>query len=296
MRVQLRLSCVGFVLALLAAPAQAQYPTQTVIERLDGITVYGTGEVRAKPNLIEIDFQNSGTAELSGDAIVKYRDNKRRMIQAFEGLKLKNLNIEERGVSLTGGGTAAEMEQAVRGGASPATKSQLQVSRTLRLSLSGVQDMSEQAMMETLGRMFDVGKDFGLALAPSPEAQTIASRYGRTMSGVSPVFVLSDISDLREQAYRKAIEDARARAARLAMLTGVKLGTVLGVSETQVSGDDPAAAAQPCYYYYYGYQQPGTGDGPGPRVTSASFAEIPIRVKLQVRFGIAKSETEATEK
>ncbi|MBI3467757.1 MAG: SIMPL domain-containing protein [Planctomycetes bacterium] len=296
MRVQLRLGRVGFVLALLAAPVQAQYPTQTVIERLDGITVYGTGEVRAKPNLIEIDLQNSGTGELSGDAIVKYRDNKRRMLQAFESLKLKGLTIEERGVSLTGGVSAAELEQSFQfGRANPAAaKAQLQVSRTLRLSLSGVQDMPEPELMETLGKIFDVAKDSGIGLAPSPEAQAIASRYGRTISGASPLYVLSDILELREQAYRKAIEDARARATRLATLTGVRLGPVEGLSEIEVSGDSGGAPSQP-YYYYYGYQQPSS-DAPGPRVTSATFADIPIRVKLQVRFRIAKSETETTEK
>jgi hypothetical protein len=219
------------------------------------------------------------------------------MVQAFEALKLKNFAIDERGVSLAGGLDAAELEQSLRqGGAAPAAKAQLQIARTLRLSLRGVQEMKEDALMETLGKIFDVAKDSGISLAPSAEAQAVASRWGRPLTGAAPLFVLDDITDLREQAYRKAIEDARARAARLAALSGVKLGPVQAVSETHVSGDDPAPPAQP-YVYYYGYPQPNVaGDMRGPRVSSSTFVDIAIRVKLQVRFGIRNSDTEATEK
>jgi uncharacterized protein YggE len=299
MRTQLVLGPVAFLLStVFVAPARGQYPAPPGTERLDGITVSGTGEVRAKPNLVEIDLQNTGMAELSADAIVKYRDNKRRMLQAFEALKLRNFAVEEKGVSLTGGMNAAELEQSLRHGGvatTPATKAQLQIARTLRLSLRGVQDMPEDELMDTLGKIFDVAKDSGIALAPSPEAQQVAQRWGRALSGASPVFVLDEITEQREQAYRKAIEDARQRAGRLAALTGVKVGPVLAVSEVQVSGDESMPAQNPYYYYYY--QQAGlSSDAPGPRVTSPTFVEIPVRVKLQVRFGIAGGEKEAAEK
>ena len=252
MKTQLLIVSVALVLAALAAVSiGAQYPVQAP-NTIEGITVSGTGELRAKPNLVEIDLRTSGTAELSGDALVKYRDTKRRMIEAFQGLKLKNLGIGERGMTLTGAMDAAKMQQAMRfGQAPPDDKTQLQISRTLHLTLRDVQDMPDEDLMETLGKLYDVAKDAGSSLAPSPEAAQIARNYGREVSGAAFMFVLDNITELREKAYQQAVKDARERAQRLASLTGVKLSGILGVQEIQVSGDDPTVQPQP-YYYYYG--------------------------------------------
>jgi uncharacterized protein YggE len=276
-------SATALCLVSSLAAAQVLVPGQDA-DRGVGITVNGTGEVHAKPNLVEIDLRTTGAAELSGDAMVKYRDSKRRMLQAFGALKLDQLKIIEKGMSLTGGVNADQMQQAMMRGMQLPDKAQLQVSRTLRLTLGGVQDTPEEELMETLGRIFDVAKDSGITIAPSPEAASIAARYGRQISGAAPSFVLEGIGELREQAYQKAVADARARAGRLAKLTGVRVGPVLAVHELSVSGDDATPPSQP--YYYYAYAESGGQDQPAGRVTSTTFGEIPIRVKLQVRFAI----------
>lgn len=56
-----------------------------------GISVFGSGEVRAKPTRVEIDLTAGAGAELTGDALVKYQDALRRTLSAFEKLELKNL-------------------------------------------------------------------------------------------------------------------------------------------------------------------------------------------------------------
>ncbi len=48
-----------------------------------GITVYGSGHSSAKPNIIEVQLRSAAKAELTGDAIVKYRDAKRRTLAAL---------------------------------------------------------------------------------------------------------------------------------------------------------------------------------------------------------------------
>jgi uncharacterized protein YggE len=266
--------CTGLILIVMlagrcASPVSA---TQSDAERARGISVLGTGEVRAKPNLVEIDLKAAAAAELSGDAIVKYRDTKRRMVQALESLKLKNFQISERGISLTNATDTTQMQQLLMRGQPVPEKAQLQVSRLLRVSVSDIQNLPEEELMEMLGKIFDVAKDAGMA-------------------GAAPSFVLDKLTELREQAYQKAVEDARARAQRLAHLTGLKLGPVAWVQELQVSGDDVSP----------GYSQPYAGystlsDTSGPRVTSPQFAEIPIRVKLQIRFDVAKPESETAQR
>src|SRR4051812_47510502 len=63
-----------------------------------GISVTGSGEATAKPNRLEIDLKANASAELTGDAVVKYRDSVRRAKEAFEKLKLERLTIGDRGL------------------------------------------------------------------------------------------------------------------------------------------------------------------------------------------------------
>ncbi|APW59511.1 SIMPL domain-containing protein [Paludisphaera borealis] len=85
-------------------------------------------------------------------------------------------------------------------------------------------------------------------------------------------FVLEDYEKVQEQAYEKAVADARTRAERLARLSGLELGPVLAVREVVAPADHVA--------------QPNTDEVPRKRLETAKFQEIPVRVELQVRFAI----------
>ena len=67
-------------------------------QNIEGFTVAGKAYVAAKPNLVEIDLEVSASSELTADAIVKYRDAKKRIHDAFAALKLENVAVEERGL------------------------------------------------------------------------------------------------------------------------------------------------------------------------------------------------------
>ena len=53
--------------------------------------------------MIEVQLRSAAKAEMTGDAIVKYRDAKRRTLEAFAGLKMDNVEIEELGLSIAPG-------------------------------------------------------------------------------------------------------------------------------------------------------------------------------------------------
>ena len=272
----------------LAAAARAQYAPPP--ELANGITVYGTGERRTRPHMVEIDLRASASAELTADALVKYRDTKRRTLESFAKLQLEQLTIEEQGLTLTPS-SMTEVMQRMWGGMPPnaSAKSQVQISSVLRLRLEGIRDKPPEEVMETVGKLLDVAQDSGSSLGPSQEEMSMAWRYGYPPAAGMVRFVVRDLTALREEAYELAVADARSRAERLARLNGVKLGSVLSVQEIEVSGDE-ASAYQP--YYYPRYNPPSAGKE-GPEIASESFAEIPFRVKLLVRFGI-EPETPAT--
>jgi uncharacterized protein YggE len=250
-----------------------------------GISVYGTGETSAKPDLVEISLRANASAELTADALVKYKDTKRRTLEAFEKLKLEKLEVDEQGVQLSNQGSAEQMQMAMRGMmGTGGGKSQVQISSSLQLRLAGIRELPVEQVLETVGSLLDAAKDAGADVGPSAAELNMAWRYGNMPEGALVRFIIDDLDKLREEAYESAVADARTRAARLAKLNGIKLGSVLGVQEMQVSGDE--VQQQQVVYNPYGRAQHATGKPKKPHIISETFNDIPFRVKLLVRFAI----------
>jgi uncharacterized protein YggE len=267
-----------------STPASAQFfdPTGVAQSAPPGITVYGEGEVTARPNLVEIDLRASGSAELTADAIIKYQDSKRRTLEAFSALKMEGLKIEEGGLSIAGAMTPQQIQMIQNGMQGQSIKIPTQIGGMLRLKLSGVQDMEPLKLMETIGRLLDAAKDSGSGLGPTQ--QQINYGYDYNNPPALARFVLQDFKPQCELAYKKAVADARSRAERLAELNAVSLGSVLSVQEVELPGENAAAQF---LQYQYGYAQQETMEpNTQPRIVSNQFTDIPIRVKLLVRFGI----------
>ncbi|HEX7446119.1 MAG TPA: SIMPL domain-containing protein [Pirellulales bacterium] len=252
-----------------------------------GISVFGNGEMVAKPNLVEISLRATAAAELTADAIVKYRDTKRRTLEAFEKLNLGKLDVQELGVSLSDQTSAEQMQNMWRGmGNVTNGKTKVEISSALQLRLSGIRDLSTERVMETVGKLLDTAKDSGASIGPTAAEMNMAWRYGQQPNSTLVRFILTDLNQMREEAYQNAVNDARTRAERLAKLNGVKLGGVLGVQEISVSGDDQQVTTTP-----WGQVIPhGKSKNREPEVSSEQFTEIPFHVKLQVRFAIEPGE------
>jgi uncharacterized protein len=247
---------------------------------LEGITVYGTGELRAKPNFVEISLKAAARAELTDDAIVKFKDSKQRTLDAFTALKMKNLKVHETGLTLAPGNIQQIMQQMWNGMPQQnAKKPEIEISSALHLQLSEVANVPSEELLKTIGKLLDTASDSGAEYGPSQAEMQMAYRYGRNVSGVIVKFILRDLEAIREKVYEKAVEDARTRAERLAKLHGLKLGPAIAVQEVQVSGDEAAQqVVQP-------WDVATNTDAPvEPQIVSNSFNEIPFRVKLLVRF------------
>jgi uncharacterized protein YggE len=259
-----------------------------------GITVTGTGEVKAKPTSLEIDLQASGNAELTSDALVKYRDALTRVKSAFDELKLKGLSVEQRALSIQNNGAAANNPNMVGlmvdGGAQPAAKAQIDINRSLRLKVAGLEDMDEEQLTELVGKLLDTAKDAGANVVPGGDgsASMIARMYGQQVSSSVVTYVVDDAEEHRKKAYGLAYEKARANATRLADLAGVKLGRVVSVEESPSAGGSTSMQAR-MMAAVYGME--GLGDSSDQRVTSDKFDEIPINITLRVRFAIEERKT-----
>lgn len=258
-----------------------------------GITVEGTGEARSVPDVVEINLKLQARGELTDDAVVKHRDARKRALETFKALKLDNLKIEEKDLSLRSG-NAQEAWQMMWNGMPPSQnkRTQIEVTSTLRARLVDVGKVPTEELMSTIGKLLDAAQDSGAGLGLSESDMMMMRWYGNAQQSSLVKFIVTNIGEIREKAYDQAVADARKRAERLARLNGVKLGAVLAVDEF-VSG---STRVNP---YYYGPQMESDKEN-DEEVTAETLTGGHVRVKLRVRYaidsGAAAEKTAKTEK
>ena len=269
------------IVAVAALLACRTASAQSMGAFFEGISVNGNGEVYTKPDIVEINVRLHGNAELTDDAIIKHRDSRERVQKAFEGLKIDNLKAEELSLSVKPGNSKDQAQMIIRGNM-PATNApaQVEVSSTMRVRVGNLPSLSLGDLMKTIGKLLDTAKDAGATVGPSDEEVAQAYRYGRTAGGSLVRFVISNADKIREEAYQKAVDDAKSRAERLAKLHNVKLGPVLGVQEVAVSGDDNVQRLQP-----WEVASDAAPVKPNEIITD-TMSGGSYRVRLMVRFAI----------
>ena len=251
-----------------------------------GIMVNGSGEVTAKPDIVEINVRSAGSAEITDDAIVKHHDSTDRIQKAFDALKLENLTTEEINLAVKPA-TSKEQAQMIMRGMQQTNSAppQVEVGSSIRVRVSKISQMQPNDLMKTIGKLLDTAKDSGATLGPSDEEVSLAYRYGRTPSTSLARFVISDSDKLKEAAYKMAAADAKSRAERLASLHGLTLGPVLSVQEVSVSGDDNIVRQQQPWELSSDPTIPNRSE-----LTADSMSGGTFRVRLSVRFGIESGE------
>jgi uncharacterized protein YggE len=270
----------GIVLLLvLSRPARAQFFEGTAAgapnapQNIEGFTVAGKGHVAARPDKFEIELSVSAASELTADAVVKYRDAKRRIHEAFTALKLTNVAVDERGLLVDQKGMM-QSPYFFDNQPNARTKTEVQLTRKLVVKASGIRKMDEEAVLQLVGRLLDVAQDAGAKVGAQGEfSPYYYYRFDITPPSGLVRFVLDDFDKLQEQAYEKAIADARARAERLARLSRVDLGPIVAIRELVVPGEGNANADS-------------QDDAPRKRLVTPRFQEIPVRVELLVRFAV----------
>lgn len=269
-------------IALCVLGSAGLWPGHALGQAQEGITVVGTGTVQVKPNAIEITGVVSGEAELAGDALVKYRDNKRRAVAAIEALKIDGVAAEGTGFAINSTSLANAYQQVVFGGQQPQTTApKITVSEPLLVTIKNIESLNEEEIVKRIIRVIDAGKDAGLNISGGPtdrNSQILRMQMGIPSEQGLATFKLIGAGEARKRAYEEAMKSAKANAQRLAELAGVKLGKVASVTEQ----NNPNANRQVVYMYNLG----GDSESNEPTYQSGSFKNIPVNVILAVRFEI----------
>lgn len=241
-----------------------------------GITVMGQGQAKAKPTIVEISAQISGEAELTADAIVKYRDARKRAVEAIENLKIPGLTIESDGFSVNQAIDAAAQQAMMRGMAATPSKQKVSVTEKLRLLLKDADKMESEAMMDSVLKIIDTGRDAGLAIGPGVQN---TNYYPQPPQPPLVAFKVPDPQAIRAEAYKAAMEDAKAKATKLAELAGAKIGSVQAVNDVSNVSQQ---------VMYYGYVQPTSNTL--DELSGGVFGPIPCIAKLSVTFAIDQGD------
>jgi len=261
---------------------RAQVAPAGAAAETDAISVTGTAQVKAKPTEVEIGALVSGEAELTNDALVKYRDAKKRAVAAIEALKLPGLSIESMGVSVNQAIDPQAAQMMMQGRvAANLPKPKIQASESLKVVIKGVEKANTEQLMEMVMKVIDTGRDAGLQIGPPTPTNyyqyQMAMQQGQGMNIAN--FKVGDPATQRDEAYKQAMDDAKKKAQKLADLAGVKIGRIVSVTD----GGQVSLAQQ--QQVYYGMPQPVQDPN---ELTSTMLGDIPLRVTVMVQFEIVK--------
>ena len=271
---------VTIAVGLLALPRAA------IAEDNGGISVTGTGMAQTRPSTVEIDGTVAGDGELAADAMVKYRDTKKKALAAIDALKIPGLTVESQGQQLGQAIDPNTQMRMMQGMATDVGKTKVHVSENLKLTIKQADTIDPDKLMDTVLKVLDASRDSGLQVRPPPPStyyeMQIRAQSGGGNEGLV-TFIIPDTSALRDDAYQKAMDDARAKAQRLAQLSGVKLGPVISVNESGAGNSRAALMAE-----MEGVPPP---QGAQPKeAKSSTMHEIPVTVQLSVRFAILPAD------
>jgi len=257
------------------APAVAAAQSAPAADTPTGVTVVGTGLVERLPDTAEITAVVMSEAKLANDAVVKFRDARKQALAALNGLGIEGMTVTPQGHSV--GFHDPNNQQMIFNGIQPAQAQNsderpVRVVEPLVIKVAEIDASDPQAVLETMMQLIDACREAGLRVGPIQNPH-VYQPYQDFRQAAIVTFKLSDLAAAEREAEKAAVADARAKADRLAALTGVELAGVSGIG---VSPRTP----QPVYTLWM--------VNPQGEQTPAAKALEPVRVEtsLIVRYDI----------
>ena len=247
-----------------------------------GISVKATGQVKLKPDVLELEGHVSGNAELAADAITKFRSNRQRAVEAIEALQISGLKINPGRIDITSAMDQAAQQAMMRGMAATASANRpLNVAEPLSIRIDGIDKMTQDQIIETLVKILDAGKDAGVTLGAkdTPGYNPYTGQYNTNGSALAR-FRLSDVEGARQKAFEDAMTNAQKQADKLAKLAGLKLGKVRAINESQAN-QNPRQQVNVVYAYV-----PPNQEQEAELFTSSSLQDITVSAVIEVDFEV----------
>jgi uncharacterized protein YggE len=164
------------------------------------ISVSASGEDKVTPDLLELDFFINAGAQLGTDTATKYHDSLKRVQDSLRKADLGEMKLEDCGTTIT-----HQPSQNAAGMTS--------VSKAMRLTVGGVDKLSESDLLLLAAKLIDAVKDAGAT------------------PGSNTRFTVSDHSAARRRAADGAFQAAKESAEDMASRAKVKVGRLANLEE-----------------------------------------------------------------
>lgn len=271
MTTRYNLTAVLMLLVCFALPAAAE---QT-------ITVTAFGEAKVKPDVIVLAGEISESSEKMKDAVTAFSDTRRRAMAAIKEVAIENLSVSASSLSvgLSGGPQANPFGGGEQPGGVPA--GQLEISQSVTLTVSGVDKMEEQAVIDLTVKLIKAAKEAGVNIASDQVKNMMMMQMGMGgESGTTASYKVSDPKAAHKAATKDAVDKARADAAYLAELAGGKLGKVVRISDGPAAASDDESPLNP-YMMIFGAMM---GEETADAYSTTTLDEITVGRALTVSF------------
>ena len=247
---------------------------QTVVAIADEsrLAVTGTAKVEERPDIMEVAANVSASGRMSGDALKKFRANRRRGIEAITKLKIKGLEVKGAGMSIVSGALAQQMRNRF-GNMQQGGDGESIFNETLTFIIPEINRLTDEQVQDLAAKILDAAKDAGLALGPPNDQNPYVYNYNSYRPQVV-YFRVSNIEAVRQRALDLAAKDARARADQMADRLKLKLGKALQVRDATRST-------------FVNRQVPNTGETSFSE-SSTTLHDLTIEATLSVDYEILK--------
>lgn len=266
--------CLLAALMLLVSLSLPAHAEQT-------ITVSALGETEVMPDTLVLTGEIRETNEKMKDAVTGFNDTRRRAMAAIKELGIENLAVSTSALSLE---IAGDPQANPFGGQQPdaAPPGALVISQTVTLTVTGIDKLEEQAVIDLAVKLMEGVKETGVRLASLGEEAMMMIQMGMGgASGGAVVFKISDPKAAHKAATKAAIEKARADAAYLAELAGGKLGPVVRISDGPATAGEDESAMNP-YMLIFGAMMGQDSDASSSTAYQAITVARPLSVSFQL--------------
>ena len=165
-----------------------------------------------------------------------------------------------------------------------AAKPEVNISKSLRLVVTGVDKLSEEQLINLVAKLLDTAKDAGVAAGGDSNSSLVMRLNGVAGPTTMVKFVADDPAPARKKAAQEAFKQGREKAQQMAEMAGATLGPVISMEETLGGGEKGASIQERMIEMIYGG---GGSSGPDDtRMTSNLLVDMPLRVNLRIRFGL----------
>jgi uncharacterized protein YggE len=272
-RAWVRAAAMCFVAGAMGAAAPAVHADD------QGITVLGVGTATVKPTVVEIAVHIAGQAELAADANVKYADLKKKAQAAVDKLNNPDLVLESKGFGISSATDAQAQMRIMQGMGGDPGKPKIEVTEQMTLVLKNADKVEPAKLLTAVLKIIDACRDAGLQVGPRQPSNYWEMQQAMQRGDLSGMvtFKVPDATTARDEAYKQAIEDAKAKAGKLAELSGAKLGRVLCIE------DEGTAKAQNNVVVNGMEPLP---DSDKKDASSSVLEDIKVSVRLNVQFEI----------